>query len=499
MSRRIRWFGLGMIVCFCGLLLQLDNIQGLQANAYQHADRNPVTVYNEFANPRGTIVSRDDITLAVSKATPSGLYKYQRVYPTGSLFSQIVGFASYTYGTDTGVEAEYNSYLTYHSQPVKTFSDLLTTQQGTDTIVLTLSDKFQSLARSALGDKDGAVVALNPSNGDVLAMYSNPSFDPNPFASPNSSTEAAEWAKYTSHGGDGVEVGVPIAYQDTFSPGSTFKVITSAATYDHAAKWATYSFPNAPTYQPPGTNLLIHNDSGGPCGGTLEDMLPPSCDTGYANLGVDIGAPALVSEASSFGFGSIPPIDLPTTAGSQSTVCGSQYSESECAVSLEQGQAFLAYSAIGQEDVSATPLEMALVASGIADDGVIMKPHVLDEVLDPKDNVLQTYKPSVWLRATSAKTAAEVSHLMQLVTSQGPPNQGTAYGLFPAAWDVAAKTGTAQALNGTNDWMIAFAPANHPQIALAVVVPNQAKTASGATVSGPIVQKVLAGLFDGQG
>jgi peptidoglycan glycosyltransferase len=143
-----------------------------------------------------------------------------------------------------------------------------------------------------------------------------------------------------------------------------------------------------------------------------------------------------------------------------------------------------------------------MVASAIADDGVIMKPHVLQRILDPKDNVIDNYQPAQWIRATSAKTAQAVSSLMQLVVSKPPPQEGTAYGIFPPAWQVAAKTGTAQVGTGnsaTTDWMIAFAPASHPEVAIAVVVPNQSKSATGAEVSGPIVKTMLAAICDNGG
>ena len=496
MEKRIRWFGVAMIVCFCGLLIQLDNIQGLKANQYQHASLNPVTVEAEYAEPRGIIVSSDGVVLATSKPTPSSpYYKYERVYPTGSLFSQIVGFTSFNYGTDTGVEAQYNSQLTFRTQPFKSLGDLISTEQGTDTVVLTLNDKLQSLARRALGSNDGAVVVLDPSNGDVLAMYSNPTFDPNPLASPSLAEEEAGWSAYTAKGSNGFYNGVPLSYERAFFPGSTFKVITSAAAYDH--QLGNSSLPFAPTYQPPGTNLSIHNAEPGACGGTLSQMLPPSCDTGYARLGVEIGAANLVSEAASFGFGARPPIDLPTTSFSVSCMTLTQTTPCMSALSLQGDQPFLAYSAIGQGNVQATPLEMAMVASGIADDGVIMKPHVMSKILDPKDNVVDTYQATPWVRATSPQTAQSVSALMQAVVSQ--PN-GTAYGIFPSTWQVAAKTGTAQEGTGntaTIDWMIAFAPASHPKVAIAVVVPDQAKSASGASVSGPIVSQMLAGILGG--
>jgi penicillin-binding protein A len=495
MTKRIRWFGVAMILFFCGLLIQLDNIQGLKANQYQHAPLNPVTVEDEYAEPRGIIVSSDGVVLAESKPTPSSpYYKYERYYPTGSLFSQIVGFTSFKYGTDTGVEAQYNSELTFRTQPFQNLDDLITTEQGTDTVVLTVSDKLQSLAQQALGNKEGAVVVLDPSNGAVLAMYSNPTFDPNLLASQSTSTEEAGWATYNAAGPHGFVNGLPMAFDTGFAPGSTFKVITSAAAYDHDPQLTTRSFPYLSAYPPPGTNLLIHNDSGGACGGTIQVMLPVSCDTGFASMGIQLGAANLVDEAASFGFGARPPIDLPTNPSAVSCVTLTTTTPCMSAISLEDNQPFVAYSAIGQGDVLATPLQMAMVASAIADDGVIMKPHVMARILDPKDNVIQTYQPTQWIRATSPKTASAVSSLMQLVVSKPPPQEGTAYGIFPSDWQVAAKTGTAQEPGGTTDWMIAFAPASHPEVAIAVVVPDQGISATGALVSGPIVKTVLSGL-----
>jgi penicillin-binding protein A len=512
MTRRIRWFGLAMILLFSGLLIQLDNIQGLKASQLQSAADNPITTENEYAKPRGTIESSDEVILAKSVPTPNGeTYKYQREYPTGSLFAQIVGFTSYTYGDPDlddaygGVEAEYNKELTFHTQSPRTLGDLLNTEQGTDTVVLTVNDKLQALARQALAGRDGAVVMLNPTNGNVLAMYSNPSFDPNPLASQSGPTEAAGWATFIAKDDEGFVNGTALAYDDTFPPGSSFKVITSAAAYDHDQSLTTESFPYQPTYKPPGTNLYIHNDSGGSCGGTIQVMLPVSCDTGFASMGIALGAPALVNEAASFGFFARPPIDLPTDPFSVSTMCAGISgcdTAGQAAIYLEGDQPSLAYSAIGQQDVQATPLEMAMVASGIADDGVIMKPHVLQRILDPKDNVIDSYQPTSWMRATSAKTAQAVSSLMQLVVSKPPPQGGTAYGIFPPSWQVAAKTGTAQVGTGntaTTDWMIAFAPASDPKVAIAVVVPNQSLSATGAAVSGPIVNTMLSAICDNGG
>jgi penicillin-binding protein A len=489
MSKRIRWFGLAMIVLFGALLLQLDNIQGLKASQYQKAGRNPVVLENEFSKPRGRIVSSDGVVLADSaQAPPNATYAFERQYPTGSLFAQIVGFTSYNYGTYTGVEAQYNNLLTYHTQPITNLGELFNTEEGTDQVILTVSDKLQTLARQALGSNDGAVVALNPTNGDILAMYSNPSFDPNLLASPSADAEAAGWKAYKALDAHGNTNGVPLTYDAAFPPGSTFKVVTTAAAFDHDKALTTMSYPYLSGYTPPGTNRVLHNDDGGSCGGTIEVMLPQSCDTGYAMMGVDLGAQNLSTEANSFGFGALPPIDLPTAPGSVSSF--------PSALQLEEaGVPYVAYSAIGQYNVRATPLEMALVASGIADDGVIMTPHVMARVLDPKDNVVESYNPTRWITATSSQTAQSITSLME-----GVVTSGTAKGIFPASWDVAAKTGTAQDGTGntsTDDWMIAFAPASHPIVAIAVLVPHQTLSATGASVAGPIVRTVLGGIFGG--
>jgi peptidoglycan glycosyltransferase len=454
-----------------------------------------VTLENEFSQPRGRIITSDGVTVANSVAAPPNVYyKYQRDYPTGSLFSQIVGFTSYNYSSPpgsgaTGVEAQYNSQLTYHTEPPRNLGQLFDDEQGTDTVVLTVSDKYQQLAQQALGTNDGAVVALNPSTGAVLAMYSNPNFNPNSLASPSLTEEEAGWKIYNAKDSNGLPNGLALSYNDTFAPGSTFKVITTAAAFDHDPSLTTKSFPQTSAWVPPeGGGVAIHNDDGGTCGGTIQIMLPQSCDTGYAMMGVDIGAQNLATEAASFGFGARPPIDLPTNPSSASTF--------PSALFLEEGETpDLAYSAIGQYNVRASPLDMAMVASGIADDGVIMKPHVMDHISDPDDNVVDTYNPTPWIRATSAKTAQSITSLME-----GVATSGTAQGIFPASWDVAAKTGTAQAGRNnslTDDWMIAFAPANHPEIAIAVLVPDQVQSATGAKVSGPIVEKVLSGYFGG--
>ena len=490
MQRRIRILGIAMVLCFVVLFLQLNNIQVLRAHQYATDPGNPQVIAQEYEQPRGVIESADGQVLAQSVPGPKGTrYRYVRQYPTqwAQLFSHIVGVFSYNYAPKGGygVEGTYDKYLVSHNKPVKSVRDLLTTRTVTDTVTLTISTTLQQAAANALGGKTGAVVALDPTTGAVLAMYSNPTYDPTPLASPDSKTEAAGWASLIANGPGGVPPLVSLAYGRAYPPGSTFKTITTAAAYDHAPQLVNKFYPYLGCTKLPATDKQLCNFHGGVCGGNIAQMLPPSCDTGYALLGLDIGGQNLYDEASGFGFDSRPPIDLPTSVFSISNFpTPDQFAHNQPGV---------AYSAIGQQNVQANALQMAMVASGIADNGVIMTPHVMYQIHDSQGNLVTRYKPTPWRQATSQSTAQAVNHLMTQVAQRG-----TAAGIFPGQENVAAKTGTAETGNSTTDWMIAFAPANQPRIAVAVVVPGEPGGINdlvGATVAGPIVRAMIAAVL----
>jgi peptidoglycan glycosyltransferase len=225
-----------------------------------------------------------------------------------------------------------------------------------------------------------------------------------------------------------------------------------------------------------------HNGPNGPevCGGVLAVTLPASCDTAFATLGMDLGGASLTAEAQAFGFNQNIPIDIP----------GAGVSNFPAGAAFNLNKPSQAYSAFGQQDVVATALQMALVADGIANRGVIMTPHVMRDIHDSSGALITAYQPHPWLTATNPLTAAAVTTLMQAVVTNGTATQVG----FPAAWNVAAKTGTAETgpnATLTNDWMIAFAPANDPKVAVAVVVPNQPGSSTGAEVSGPPMKTIL--------
>ncbi len=490
MAGRIRWLGVGMVVCFLALFLQLNNVQVKNAKSYANNPSNPSVVAAKYDQPRGIIQSSDGVVLAQSVKTHGGSYKYVRQYPLGSLFGPITGYLPFG-GLSTGVENTYNNDLAQHNRPVKTIGDLLTTPTETDTITLTLSSRLQKTAQQALAGRDGAIVVLDPSTGAVLSMYANPTFDPNPLAANDATTvNDAYKADTTKNPTTGFQPLVSLAFQDFFQPGSTFKVVTATAAYQYAPKLVTTPMPFfscIPSNYFGDQSKPLCNDGGSPCGGTIAEMLPPSCDPGFALLGTKVGAVSMQAEAQSFGFNEQPPLDLPVSVTSQFLQAG-------C---WGGAQIFLAYSSIGQDCTLASPLQMALVAAGIANGGVVMAPHVMYEIRDLQNNLVQRYQPTAWHRAASQATASALTALMQKVVTSG-----TAAGDgFPASEDVAAKTGTAQTGVGntrTTDWMIAFAPASHPTVAVAVAMPHQPVDLTGAIVAGPIVKTMIQAALAGQ-
>jgi len=483
-QKRIRVLALFLMLLFGVILIQGANVQFRRANALATSPNNPRVAAARLSEGRGSILAADGTILAQSVPTPNAQYKYQRTYPLADLTGQVTGFFSPIYG-EWGIEAQYNSYLVSHSQPASSLAQVLSPTNSTDSVALTLVPSLQKLAQSQLAGRDGAVVALNPKNGDVLAMYSNPSYDPNPLASPSGTVEKAAWANDIAKDANGFSKLLALSFQETFPPGSTFKVVTSTAAYQQRPDLATKSYPITTTISLPDTDKTLSNFGFGSCGGTVAQMLPPSCDTGFALLGLDLGAPVLFSQATAFGFNSRPPLDIPGVATSNFPTVAQ----------LTAQKPFIAYSAIGQGNVAATALQNALDAAAIANGGVIMKPHLMREIRTSQGDLVTKYKPSPWRTATTPAVASQVSTLMQQVVSEG-----TAAGVFSPASKVAAKTGTAQTNAGavnlrTDDWMIAFAPADNPEVALAVVLPNQALSGTGAAVAGPVMNCMVQGVL----
>jgi peptidoglycan glycosyltransferase len=504
MGRRIRWLGLVLILCFTLILLQLVNIQVRQASSLNASSNNPRNITKQYDNNRGMIRAANGAVLAKSVKVPGAgpdTDQYYRTYPTGTLFSGIVGYSSKFRGT-AGVEYVYNTQLLPHKQTATTLSQLLSPPAPTpDDVTLTVQPTLQRVAKTALAhlpgpNKDGAVVVLNPKTGAVLAMYSSPSFDPNTLSNPTyAKDEAASKIDFTTKDAEGFLPGQPLATWYPLLPGSTFKVVTSTAAYGLKPTLANFTYPVSKCTtkgQIPTTNNVICNDADTPgaadaCGGTMVQMLPESCDPGYATLGLHIGGTDLSKQAELFGYNARAPIDL-----TSNTVQKSIFPTPK---NLQPGQTpgpgGVAYAAFGQGTVSSTALQGAMVAAGIADTGTVMTPHVMAQIRNAQGGIVESYAPKAYQQAATATVAKQVNQLMQGVATTP---KGTAYGIFPTQDKVAVKTGTAQEgtpPTSTDDWMIGFAPYTNPTVAVAVLVPYQSTSSSGATIAGPVFKKVI--------
>jgi len=480
MSRRLALLSTLLLLLLVAVGVQAANIQFFKAPSLDASPQNPRVSEASSLYPRGEIVAADGTILAQSEPDKGGLYAYKRIYPLGNLTSGVVGFSSPSYG-NWALESEYNSYLTAHAQPAQSFEQLLAPTSAADSVTLTLQPALQKIAAKAMGGQDGAAVVLNPTTGAVLAMYSNPTYDPTLLTSDDPTTELKAWKTYTTPDSNGFPPLGLVATEQTFPPGSTFKVITTAAAVIGRPDLLIKKYPVETHTALPDSNLPLFNDGGAPCGGDVAQMLPVSCDPGYALLGLDIGGSLLSSTADAFGYNQVPPLDLPGIVAS--------YFPASSVFSNDLPQ--LAYSAIGQENVRATALQDALVAAAVANGGKEMTPHLMDYISSPDGSIVKKYSDSVWQTPLTSTQAAEIVPLMENVVKYG-----TAAGIFPADLQVAAKTGTAQTGNSkknTDDWMIAFAPATNPTVAVAVVMPFQSVSAFGATVAGPIVKCLIEG------
>jgi peptidoglycan glycosyltransferase len=486
MKGRITGLTVILLVLFGLILGQAVFIQIHRADALNASALNPRISNTGRIHSRGEILSSNGLVLARSILTHNADDPWRRSYPLGRLTSGIVGFDSIIYGAPYGIEGEYEKYLLSHAQPPRTWGEYFNPQFSPDTVSLTLNVTLQQIAARALAGRVGAVVALDPRSGAVLAMFSNPTYDPSLLTSLSERQQRHAYALDTTQDANGFQAFNNVATQETFPPGSTFKVVTTSAIYRYDPALATVVIPYKACigFQPYSTQTLC-NSGFSPCGGTIQIMLPASCDPGYGQLGIDLGGQFLYNQATQFGYDQTPPIDLPSV--NPSFFPPVSYLKAN-------GPPSLAYSAIGQQQVRATALQGALVAAAIANGGKEMAPHLLRFITDSKGNAIKRFNPYAWHHPLGKVEAGNVSLLMQQVVQNGT---ASIVG-FLSQDQVAAKTGTAQtSLTNVNlltdDWMIAFAPASAPTVAIAVVVPNQTNYDFGATIAGPIVKCMVEG------
>ena len=483
MNRNITRLGVVMVVLFVALFVKLNWIQVVQKDSLDQNPLNTAQVRRDFNRPRGSIVSADGAVLAQSVPNPDTGAELKRIrtYPEGELFSQTTGYFSFRYGS-TGVEKQYNDQLvgSTFGQQVKGFTDLFMSNRNAGDVVLSLRKDVQQTARTQLGEREGSVVALDPRTGAILGFWSWPSYDANLVSSVDSETSNAAWKWYNSQPNTPMRAHM---YQDRYFPGSTFKVVTAGVGLQSGKVTNTDpSYPFTTGYTPAMTNKPIRNFGGETCGGTLPEILRVSCNSAFAQMGAEtIGAADMVSGVANWGFNNVAPLDLPEGV------------KSVFPTNVANDPPKLAMSSIGQNDVQATPLQMALVAAGVANGGTIMRPHVMSEVRNDRGETVESYATSKWLVAMSPANAATLFEDMVGVV-QG----GTATAMAIPGCTVGGKTGTAQL--GTDPprshtWIIGFAgpPGQTPTVAVAVVVLNQSggSEATGGRVAAPIARAVL--------
>jgi peptidoglycan glycosyltransferase len=495
MNTQIRRLTIAMLVLFGFLFLRLNQVQVLQAADYNRRPDNSRQVEADFDKPRGTISSIDGTVLARSVAT-SGKLKYQREYPTNDLFAHVVGTYSLTYGSD-GVERSYDDALTGRlaQLQLKGFANPFVERSSAGNVILTLRADVQQVAKEQLGNRKGSIVALDPRTGGIIAMWSYPSFDPNPPSSNDPKT--ARGSRVLLQASPDKPL-LAKSYRDRFFPGSTFKIVTATGGLE-SGKVTTTSpvFPVMTSYTPPLTTKAISNFDGAPCGGALFQIIKVSCNSAFAQMGAEVlGPDPMISAAERFGFNRSVPIDLPAPARSFfPTDFGKRVRAGATPGSADvyENTPALAQAAIGQNDVSATPLQMALVAAAVANGGTIMTPHVMDHIEDSEGTTVKTYEQNVWSNVLSQANALTLQQAMIGVVQGGTATRAAIPGFV-----VGAKTGTAQV--GTDPprshvWTIAFAgpPGQAPVIAVAVMVEGQPgySEQTGGKVAAPIAQAVM--------
>jgi peptidoglycan glycosyltransferase len=483
MNRAIRKVGFVVVLLFVAISAQLTYLQLIRANSLDNDPHNVRVVTRDLTRERGAIVTSDGAVLARS-APIADQYKFQRKYPLGALFGHITGYQSLTLGS-TGVEAEYNSELLGRDARLQTKSlaDLLNTHNPTGTVVLTLTRAAQEAAKTALAGRRGSVVVLDTQTGGIVAMYSEPSFDPNPLASHQSGVAKKYFDLLNALP---TKPALARSYRERYPAGSTFKVLTTAVALDAGIVNPTTPFPRVTNIPLPQSNRTLSNFGNENCGGTLEESFTVSCNTTFARIGLTLGD-RLAQGITAFGINEPPPpIDLPAPAESIGPKAGT----------FRDNQPFFALAAIGQGDVAVTPLEMALAAEAVADNGVIMVPHVMSAIRASDGTVVRRYQPKEWRRAMTAPTAAILNGFMRNVVASGTGTAAQIPGIT-----VAGKTGTAQAPGGhPHAWFIAFAPAEAPRYAISVIVErggNEGSEATGGRVAAPVAAQVLTTLLKG--
>jgi peptidoglycan glycosyltransferase len=476
MNGPIRRLAMGIFGAMAMMLFVVTWYQVVRADDLKTDPRNPRPALTERGKERGLIVTTDGVVVARSVEDPENR-EFLREYPLGEVFAHTVGYSSFLVGS-TGLEAAYSAQL--RSRRDLTISDLIAVILGGDlrpkSLEMTVDSQLQLAAMEILGNQRGAIIALDPRTGAVLASVSTPSFDPELLLGNDA---ADQWEVLL------IDPTRPLADRATaelYAPGSTFKTVVATTGVDTGAVTPGSEFDDPVEFQLPGSNSTIMNFGGTPCNDgvtvTLLDAFVRSCNTTFADLAIQLGAGEIGITAEALGFN----IDIPYEWAVPKAVWPTE--------ALENDPAALGQSGIGERDVRATPLHMAMVAAAVANNGVVMDPYLVQRIYDSDGETVETTSTKELGRAMAPETASVIAQMMERVVTEG-----TGRGAAVPGVRVAGKTGTATGSGDfSNPWFIGFAPVDNPTIALAILIegsPESGEAATGGSLAAPMAARLF--------
>ncbi|GAA0469054.1 MULTISPECIES: peptidoglycan D,D-transpeptidase FtsI family protein [Streptomyces] len=479
------------VAIFCGLLVlallvRVNWVQFVQADELKNDKHNRRVAIERYSIPRGNIIVGDKAVTG-STTTDSGDFKYKRTYKDGPMWAPVTGYASQAFDANQ-LEKLYDPILTgtddklFFSRTVDMFTG--EKQQGGD-VVTTLNAKAQKAAYDGLKGKKGAVAAINPETGAILALSSAPSYDPSSFAGMSDDDSKAYNGLLKANNAD--DPMLNRALRQTYPPGSTFKVVTAAAALENGLYTDIDAKTNSPLpyYLPDTAHQPLNNEGNIPCkDASLREALRVSCNSVFGKISADLGNDKMIKEANEFGFNKehFTPV------------------RADASVYPKDNRPQNAMAGIGQASNRATPLQMAMVASAVANGGTLMKPYMVDKLVAPNLNVLQQTQPEKLSEPLKPENAQKLQDMMETVVKTGTGQTAQIPGVT-----VGGKTGTAQHGEDNKDnpyaWFISYAKTDKgTPVAVAVVIEGSDTLRgdiAGGKLAAPVAKAVMEAVLDG--
>ncbi|MFD0142053.1 MULTISPECIES: peptidoglycan D,D-transpeptidase FtsI family protein [unclassified Streptomyces] len=477
MNKTIRRASAFSLLLVLALLGRATWVQAYEGKALANDKQNRRQVMAQYAQPLGNIVVAGS-PVTGSKRTEGGDLAYKRDYTDGELYAAVTGYSSQAYGA-TQLEGIYSDVLDGTDTRLKNPLDALTgKQQEPGDVLTTIDPAVQKAAYQALGDNKGAAVAIDPKTGRILGMVSTPSYDPSAIAG---LTDGATWKELT---GDEDKPLVNRALRQPLPPGSTFKLVVAAAALEEGLYGSVDTATESPNpYRLPGTTRDLENENpSAPCeNATIRTALQYSCNNVFAKIAVDLGQDKVKAMAEKFGFND-EEMDVPVRAYASVYPSG-----------MDKAQTAL--TGIGQFDVTATPLQIAMVSAAIANDGLMAAPHMVSKVVDSDGDTLDSFEDGDTRRVVSSSTAEQLRSAMVTVVDKGTGTNAAIGGA-----EVGGKTGTAQ--HGENNsrtpyaWFTSYAKDadTGKEVAVAVLIEDSGAArseVSGNRLAAPVAQKMM--------